>query len=90
MVKSKTLSKSRNYLNFGAKKAKPIFLTFDIRTIFNCLRLAFTKTLILQHFDPKYYIWIKIDVLSNVIDRILSQLTSKISCNKIVTKANLG
>ena len=47
LIKSKKkLSKSRNLLNFGATEAKPKFLTLNAKTTFNCLRLAFIKTLI--------------------------------------------
>ena len=35
---------------------KPIFLTFNAKKAVNYLRQAFIKVLILQHFDPKYYI----------------------------------
>ena len=52
----KKLSKSENSTNFNAIKAEPKFLTFDAKTIFNHLRLAFTEALILWHFDPKYHI----------------------------------
>ena len=45
--KWKNLSKSRNSPNFGAKNGGPSFLTPKARSAFNCLRLAFTKALIL-------------------------------------------
>ena len=64
--------KSRNSPNFGAKKNKPSFLTFNAKTVFNHLRLAFTKAPILWHFDPKYYIWIETEVLNYAISDLLS------------------
>ena len=36
----------------------------------------FTKTLIFQHFDPKYFIWINTNVSAYAIGRVLSQLIS--------------
>ena len=45
--KLKKPSKSRNLPNFDTIEAKPSFLTPGTREPFNCLRLAFTKTLIL-------------------------------------------
>ena len=53
---------------------KPIFLTFNAKKTFNYLRQAFIKTLIFQYFDPKSHIWIKTDISSYTIDRVLSQL----------------
>ena len=43
----KKLSKSGNLFNFDAKKNGQSFLTPNTRTTFNCLRLTFTKALIL-------------------------------------------
>ena len=57
----KKLSKSRNSTNFDATEDKPKFLTPDARTAFNRLWLAFTKALILWHFDPECHIWIETD-----------------------------
>ena len=51
------------------------YLTSDARQAFTQLRQAFTKVLILQHFDPECYIWIETDALGYTIDGILSQLT---------------
>ena len=56
LAKFKKLSKSRNLPNFDAKKAGASFLTPEARSAFNRLRLAFTKDLILWHFDPKCHI----------------------------------
>ena len=47
LAKSKKLSKSWNLSNFNTKKVGPNILTSDTRITFNCLQLAFTKTLIL-------------------------------------------
>ena len=57
---------------------------------FNNLRLAFTKTPILQHFDLKSHIWIETDVLGYAIGGILSQLFSGTKPDEVVTKTNLG
>ena len=61
--KSKKLSKlgkrplkSGNSPKSSAKKSRPTCLTSGAKTDFNCLRLAFTKALILWHFDPEYHI----------------------------------
>ena len=43
----KKSSKSWNLPNFDTKKNGPSFLTFDIRIVFNHLRLAFIKSPIL-------------------------------------------
>ena len=85
----KKLSKSGNLLNFHIKKNKPSFLTLNARKIFHYLWLTFIQALILWYFDPKYDIWIKIDILSFAISDILSQLASKIRLNKITTKTDL-
>ena len=52
------------------------FLIPKARLAFNKLRKAFTKAPILQHFNPKYYIWIQTDASGYVIGKVLSQLTS--------------
>ena len=68
----KKLSKSRNSTNFNTTEDEPKFLILDARTAFNRLQLAFTESLILQHFDPKCHIWIEIDALGYAISRVLS------------------
>ena len=55
---------------------KPTFLTPSARKAFNQLRQAFTKTPILQHFDPECHIRIETDASNYTIGGILSQLTS--------------
>ena len=47
LAKSKKPLKNRNSSKFNTKKARSRFLTFNTKTIFNCLWLIFTKTLIL-------------------------------------------
>ena len=84
------MSKSGNSPNSNATETGPSFLTPDARTASNRLRLAFTKAPILQHFDPKYYIWIETDILGYAIGGVLSQLTSETSLDEVVTKADLG
>ena len=68
----KKLSKIRNLSNFNAKKNRSSFLTPNIKTAFNHLRLAFTKALIVQHVDPECYIWIEIDTSDYAISGVLS------------------
>ena len=53
---------------------KPIFLIFNAKKTFNYLELIFIKALILQYFDLKSHIWIKTNISSYIISRILSQL----------------
>ena len=55
---------------------KTTFLIPDTREVFNQLRQAFIKVLILQHFDPECYIQIETDALSYAIEGVLNQLTS--------------
>ena len=86
----KKLSKSWNSTNFNATETRPKFLTFDTRTDFNCLWLAFIEAQILWYFDPKCYIWIETDALGYAISRVLSQLISEISPNRVITKTNLS
>ena len=83
---AKKLSKSGILVKFAAKKFKPGFLTLDNRTGFNCLRLVFTKALILWHYDLEYYIEIETYVSSYAIGGVLSLLTSGTSSDKIITK----
>ena len=68
----KKLSKSGNLPNFDAKENKPSFLTSDAKMAFNHLRLTFTKTSILWHFDSEYYIRIEINVSGYAIGDVLS------------------
>ena len=67
----KNLSKSGNSTNFNAIKAGQKFLTLDTRISFNCLWLAFTKALILSHFDLECHIGIKNNALSYAISWVL-------------------
>ena len=57
---------------------------------FNRLRLAFTKTPILWHFDPKCHIWIETDALGYAIGSVLSQFVSGTRLDGVVTKTDLG
>ena len=86
----KKLSKSENLSNFDTKKNKPSFFTFDAKTIFNCLWLAFIKALIFRHFDLKYYIWIEAEVSSYTIDNMLNQLVFATWPNKVIIKTYLS
>ena len=86
----KKLSKSENSTNFDATEDGSNFLTPDTKITFNCLRLAFTEALILQHFDPECHIQIETDALGYAIGGVLSQLTSRTSPNGVVIKTDLG
>lgn len=50
---------------------KTYFFTFKAKEVFINLQKAFTKSLILKHFDIKCYICIEIDILEYVIGRVL-------------------
>ena len=89
-AKFKKQSKSENSPNFNTIEANPSFLTPKARATFNYLQLAFTKTPIFGHFHPKCHIWIEINTSDYAIGDDLSQLTSKTSLNRIVTKVDLG
>ena len=61
-----------NFTKIVRKTEKFSFLTSDTRLIFTQLRYLFTKAPILQHFDSKYHIQIKIDTSDYTIDGVLS------------------
>ena len=73
----------------SALRRSDSLLTLSAKENFNSLRLAFIKALILQHFDPKCHIWIKINVSGYIICGMLSQLASRTSLNGVVTKTSL-
>ena len=86
MAKPKlTKPKESDFTFFGAD-----FLTSKAKRAFIHLQKAFTKALILRHFDPKCYIRIETDALRYAIDRVLSQLTSKISLAGQITQKSSG
>ena len=86
----KKLFKSGNLSNFNAKKNEPSFLTPDARMTFNYLWLAFTKILILRHFDPECHIRIETDALGYAISGVLNQLASETRPDGIITKTDLS
>ena len=88
--KLKKLSKSGNPSNFDATEARSSFLTPNIRTVFNCLRLTFTKASIFLYFDLKCYLRIETYALDYVIGGLLSQLSSRISSDRVVSKTDLS
>ena len=79
--------KSKNLIRIPNIKVikKFIFLTFNAKKAFNQLWLAFVKASILQYFDLKSYILVKINALSYAIGRMFSQLNldSDISLNNL-------
>ena len=82
----KNLSKSKKAKNDESKSStrsldiratgEPIFLTSGANKAFNCLRQAFIKALILQHFNPECHIQIETDAAGYAIGGVLSQLSS--------------
>ena len=64
--------------NIVSNSAKNVsnYLTPDAKKAFDQLRQAFTKALILQHFDPERYIRVEIDASRHAIGGLLSQLTN--------------
>ena len=86
----KKLLKSGNSSNFNIKKNGSSFSTFDAKTAFNRLRLAFIKALILWNFDSKYHIQIETNILDYAISGILYQLIFGTNFNGIITKTNLN
>ena len=61
-------------MHIGATR-EPIFLIPSAKEVFNQLRQAFTKALILQHFNLEYYIRIETNALGYAIRKVLNQLT---------------
>ena len=77
LYKSKKLKNAKSKIQMHIKAmGEFIFLTPSAKEVFNQLRQAFIKTLILQHFDPDCHIWIETDASAYAIGRILSQLIS--------------
>ena len=77
LSKSKKLKNTKSEIQTHIKTMRePTFLTPGTRKTFNQLRQAFTKALILRHFDLKCHIRIETDALGYVIERVLSSLTS--------------
>ena len=76
--------------NFGAMETGPSFLILEAKLGFNRLWLAFTKALILWHFDLECHIWIETDASDYAIGSVLSQLAFGTSLNGVVTKTNLS
>ena len=88
--KSKKPSKIGNSPNFDATETGSSFLTPGAREAFNRLWLAFTKALILCHFDPEYHIGIETNVSGYAIGGVLRQLASGTRPDEVVIKTNLG
>ena len=81
----RNLSKSKSKKSKNAKSGiqthlgatrEPTFLSSDAREAFNQLRQAFTKALILRHYDPECHIRIETNASGYAIGGVLSQLTS--------------
>ena len=67
MTKSKNLAKLKNPIVRAMG-----FLIFKAKVAFTHLRQAFTKALILYHFDPECHIRIKTNAFDYAISRVLS------------------
>ena len=70
-----------------------IFLTPNVKKIFNHLRQMFIKVQIVQNFDSKSYIKIEINASSYVIGRAISELNPKSNAqlnNSNLNKPNFG
>ena len=72
--KGQKTSKSKNWSK-SKKTIRLDFLTPGARLAFTKLRQAFVKASILYHFNPKYHIQIKTNVLGYAIGGVLNQLT---------------
>ena len=63
-------------LTFKNSNGAMDYLTSGAKRAFTQLRQAFTKALILRHFEPECYIWIETHASGYAIGGLLSQLTS--------------
>ena len=84
-AKSKSRTKCGHLGNSNDSEERK-FLTSDAREAFNCLKQAFTKALILRHFDLECHIWIETDASGYTIGEVLSQLTS----NQVISDGTIG
>ena len=79
-LSSGTMAKRSSKAEFPSCKAKKAF---------SRLWKAFTKALILRHFDPEYHIWIETDILRYAINKVLSQMTlDQYFSNHVTHQAN--
>ena len=87
VINSSKSNKSWNFIYISNIRAtqKPIFLTSNVKKVFNNLKQVFIKASILQYFNWKSYIKIDTNVSSYAIDRVLNQLKldSNISLNDL-------
>ena len=67
---------SFDYVSYTVSNNVNNYLTSDAKKAFDQLRQAFTKALILQHFDPEQYIQVETDASGYAIGGVLSQLTN--------------
>ena len=73
---SRKSAKSKSQMKSGNNSEASKFLTSEAKEAFNCLRQAFTKVLILWHFDLECHIRIETNALGYAIGGVLNQLTS--------------
>ena len=85
LAKSKSQTKSRHLENNDNLEELKV-LTSNPKEAFNHLKQAFTKALILWHFDLECYIRIETNVSGYVIGEVLSQLTS----NQVTSNGTIG
>lgn len=58
------------------KKLRMSSFTPGARIVFMKIRQKFIQALILYYFDPKYYVWIEINLSDYIINRVQNQLTT--------------
>ena len=74
-VRNNKVAKKEDYQKMSKPKKlvrSSDFFTSRARLAFTKLRQVFVKVLILNHYDPEYYIWIEIDTLGYTIGEVLS------------------
>lgn len=75
LSKSKILKNSKyKELTYIKATEKPLFLTFTAKKVLNCLKQAFIKVLIFEHFDLECLIGIETNASSYIIGGVLSHL----------------
>ena len=82
--KSKLTKPKKSDLSNAKADSRTDFLIPKARKALIHLQKAFTKALILRHFDPERHIWIETDTLGYAIGKIFSQLTlDQLSSNHV-------
>ena len=74
-TKSKLIKPKKSDLPNAKANSETDFVIFGAKKAFIHLQKAFTKVLILRHFDPGRHIKIETDLSRYIIDGVLSQIT---------------